>query len=270
MLTLTLGPLVFTPQQLLILLALFVASRLRGPQDESDSRRHFRTLLLLAALGLLVARLAFVARYWDAYQANPLDLLNVRDGGLYEWAGAAAVLLVTGLWVWRRPARWPSLGRGVLAALALWAVGTLSLMLYERSIGVPDLALRHPDGQVTRLADYRGQPLVVNLWASWCPPCRKEMPVLAEAQRRHPQITFVFLNQGESAYVAAQFLSETGVRLQNSLLDPGGAAGQAFGSQALPTTIFFDAEGQRLGSHLGELSAGSLARYLRILQDDEE
>src|SRR5690606_40886240 len=61
------------------------------------------------------------------------------------------------------------------------------------------LALTKLEGGEVRLPTFIGQPTVVNLWATWCPPCRREMPVLRDAQQRYPDIAFIFANQGESA-----------------------------------------------------------------------
>ncbi len=119
------------------------------------------------------------------------------------------------------------------------------------------------------LEDYVGKPLVVNLWATWCPPCRREMPVLAEAQRDNPELTILFVNQGEGQGVVNQYLEAEALGLDNVLLDSSGRLGQHVGSMALPSTLFYDAEGRQVGSHLGELSRASLARALEVLQKDQ-
>ncbi|WP_459655422.1 TlpA family protein disulfide reductase, partial [Achromobacter xylosoxidans] len=70
------------------------------------------------------------------------------------------------------------------------------------------------------LAAFQGKPTVVNLWASWCPPCRREMPAFEQAQAANPDIHFVFLNQGEAASTVRQYLDEHAPSLANALLDP--------------------------------------------------
>ena len=116
------------------------------------------------------------------------------------------------------------------------------------------------NGLVGRAA---GRPLVVNLWATWCGPCRHEMPLLAEAQRRHPGIAFAFANQGEDASTAQRYLADSGLALDHVLLDPGKAIGAAIGSRALPVTLFYAADGRLVDTHVGALTAGSLDAALR-------
>ena len=123
-------------------------------------------------------------------------------------------------------------------------------------------------GNPVNLRDYAGQPLVVNLWATWCPPCRREMPVLMQAQQREAAITILFVNQGESAALVGEFLAAQQLSLDNLLLDEQVQLGQLVGSRALPTTLFYDAEGRQVGSHLGELSHASLERALERLRGD--
>jgi hypothetical protein len=103
---------------------------------------------------------------------------------------------------------------------------------------------------------------VINLWATWCPPCRREMPVLQNAQHEHQNVTFLFVNQGESMQSVSTFLETQGLNLSNVLFDSGGQLAQKVGSMALPTTLFYSADGRLLGSHLGELSKASLARAM--------
>ena len=115
---------------------------------------------------------------------------------------------------------------------------------------------------MVQLADYKGGPLVINLWATWCPPCRREMPVLERAQHQRPDVTFLFVNQAESMQSVSTFLATQGLTLDNVLFDASGRLGQAVGSMALPTTLFYSAEGRLINSHLGELSQASLARAM--------
>jgi thiol-disulfide isomerase/thioredoxin len=122
-------------------------------------------------------------------------------------------------------------------------------------------------GESTTLAGVaQGQPMVVNLWASWCPPCRREMPVLAAAQQQEKGMTFVFVNQGEGAGTALHYLSSQQLDLRHVLFDAVAQLGHATGSSALPTTFFYDADGRLVDTHFGELSKASLASKLAKLR----
>ena len=86
--------------------------------------------------------------------------------------------------------------------------------------------------------------------------------------QREAAITFLFVNQGESAALVSEFLAAQQLSLGHLLLDEQVKLGQLVGSRALPTTLFYDAEGRQIGSHLGELSHASLERALARLRGD--
>ena len=86
--------------------------------------------------------------------------------------------------------------------------------------------------------------MVINLWASWCPPCRREMPVLAAAQKKNTDVLFIFANQGEDGSTVQNYLTRAGLTLDNVYLDSGTNFGHEVGSTALPTTLFYDPNGR--------------------------
>lgn len=133
----------------------------------------------------------------------------------------------------------------------------------------PEVSMERAPGETVTLAEVlaasKGKRVLVNLWATWCPPCQREMPVLQKAQAARPDVHFVFVNQGESAQQVAAYLARSGLQLRNVLLDAKGDAGTALGHRALPTTLFFDAEGRLVDTRLGELSEASLAERLANL-----
>jgi hypothetical protein len=92
------------------------------------------------------------------------------------------------------------------------------------------------------------------------------MPVLAAAQLQVSGVTFVFANQGEYAPTVQKYLEASQLSLSNVLMDPGKKLGQSLGSMALPITLFFDASGRLVDTHLGALSSASLASKLCRLQ----
>lgn len=221
-----------------------------------------RTLLV----ALVVARVAFVLEYRSAYGAAPWRMLDIRDGGWQPQAGLIAAWIhalarlrhAAGL---RRPVT-----AALLAASVVWLAGAVALAISgSEGRPLPALAVATLEGQPKTLDGFAGQPVVINLWATWCPPCRREMPVLQQAQRQHPGVHFVFLNQGETAATVQQYLARSGLDLHNVLLDPRRGMAREFEQPALPTTLFFDAQGRLAGLRVGELSQATLAQRLQAL-----
>ncbi|NNA21444.1 TlpA disulfide reductase family protein [Pseudomonas lundensis] len=262
MLTLTIGSFALAINHLLLILALALATLVGWRVAKRGGENPESVLFSLFLLGLLVARIGFVIAYWRYFHQDPLQMLDLRDGGFVVWAGLLAVVVGAVIWGWRRAGLRRPLGWGLCSGLAFWLLASLSSNLYEKGTQLPDMVLRNANGESVQLGSYKGGPLVINLWATWCPPCRREMPVLQNAQHQHENVTFLFVNQGESMQSVSTFLETQGLNLSNVLFDSGGQLGQKVGSMALPTTLFYNADGRLLASHLGELSEASLARAL--------
>ena len=114
------------------------------------------------------------------------------------------------------------------------------------------------DGERVRLADFVGRPLVVNFWASWCVPCRKEMPALqATAERLEGRVGFVGVNHQDGRTAATEFEEEVGVTYP-SAYDPNGGVARDFGVVGLPTTVLVDASGRIVARTLGEVTEDEL------------
>jgi thiol-disulfide isomerase/thioredoxin len=262
MLSFSLGPFALSVNHLLLLFALALATLAGWISGRRQRINPERTVFGLFMLGLLVARLAFVARYWPQYQSDLLRIVDIRDGGFSAWPGVAAAVAGTAIMAWRRPLQRTPLGWGITSGLLFWWLSSLAVENYRQDVPLPDLALRNGAGEQVQLRDYAGRQLVINLWATWCPPCRREMPVLQAAQKAHPDVVFLFVNQGESPRQVATFLESQGLQLDNVLFDDSGELGQRAGSAALPTTLFYGVNGRQRDGHLGELSSASLTHYL--------
>lgn len=272
MTSIPLGPLALPAAPLLVLaarlLATWLADRLGAARTAAPgAQRAGRVLTQAVLLALLVARLAHVLQHAAAYGAEPLLVLDLRDGGWHAGAGVAAGLAWTARQAWRQVAWRRALAAGAAAGLALWGAG--SAMLRGLAPGaLPDLVVTDlASGQPVALpAVAAGRPLVLNLWATWCGPCRREMPVLAAAQARHPGVAFVFVNQGEGADTVRRYLAAEGLTLDRVLLDRPSALGPALASGGLPTTVFFDAQGRHAGAHMGMLNRAALDARVQALQ----
>lgn len=261
----SLGPLPMTVVLLLVAFAIAVAvGRSVARVPGQPPLPVMPALLDMLLVGALAARLGFVLQWWPQYLDDPWAILRIGDGGFSLWVGVPAGLAF-GAWRARTagPLRRP-LALGVVAGLAAWTVLAGALALIQQSaLKLPATELATLDGGTTHLSALSGKPMVVNLWATWCPPCRREMPVLAGAQVRRGDVSFAFVNQGESATVVRDYLRRGGMALQNVLLDPSSSVMLEAGSRGLPTTLFFDAGGRLVDTHVGELSEATLARKLQ-------
>lgn len=120
------------------------------------------------------------------------------------------------------------------------------------------IALEMLDGSTRSLDDYRGEPLVVNFFASWCAPCLAEMPGFeAVSQRLDGHVAFLGVNLQDRPDDGRRVVEQTGVTYDVAR-DPDGSIFQRFGAVAMPTTVFIDAEGNVVEVHSGEISASAL------------
>ena len=222
-----------------------------------------------AAIAVLVgSRLGFVLENLGFFVREPVAALQFWQGGFSPWWGVAAGAAVTvvgfrGSLPRLRTALLPAalgIGAWLLVPLALSPADAVAQRL-------PDLSLERLEGGSLDLAALEGQPVIVNLWATWCPPCRRELPLFAEAAAAFPDVHFVFANQGESREVVADYLAERDdLTLHNVVLDQEQRIGQRFGSLGLPTTYFFDGSGWHVLTHVGEVSTVALINYLTDLR----
>ncbi|MHB1290959.1 MAG: TlpA family protein disulfide reductase [Sulfuricella sp.] len=266
MLTMNLGPLPVSITLLLVIVALLVAAGVGRVVGRAQQTGIFNILTDMLIAAVLVARIAFVAVWFDTYRVTPWSMLDIRDGGFIPWAGMVAALLVAIWRGWRRAALRKPLTLGLAAGALAWGAMFGAILMMDNT-ALPTVPLTTLAGEPADLAALAaGKPMVVNLWASWCPPCRREMPVLAAAQKRETGVRFVFVNQGEDGTTAQDYLTAARLDLANVLLDPGARLGREVGSGALPTTLFYDANGRLVDTHLGELSTASLASKLNPLR----
>jgi len=122
------------------------------------------------------------------------------------------------------------------------------------------------DGAATSPAAYHGRVVLINLWATWCPPCRAEMPDLQRLYARYGSLGFVVLgiDQGESATRAGAFARALGIRYP-ILLDPMQRYGAAYTAAGLPTTIVLDRAGIVRSAFDGPLSYSQMTAAITPL-----
>ncbi|WP_198378610.1 TlpA disulfide reductase family protein, partial [Neoroseomonas rubea] len=112
---------------------------------------------------------------------------------------------------------------------------------------MPDITFTDAEGKGFTLADFAGRGLVINLWATWCPPCVREMPALdrlAVALARDGVMVLPLSSDRGGAPVVQDFYERTQLRTLRVWLDPRGAAARALGARGLPTTVIVDRGGR--------------------------
>lgn len=233
MLSIGIGPLSLSISYLLVMFAFFVAlvvGAIAGRKEKTPIAGALADIFLFAMVG---ARIGFVVRYFGEYQGNWLDMIDIRDGGFDMVTGLTTALASSAYLMWKRVSMRRPLGYAVATGLVVWAGASgLIMLMTQQNQGLPDVALTDLNERPVRLADLPGdRPTVVNLWASWCPPCIREMPVLEEAQQRYPGINVVFVNQGEHPQTIRQFLIEQDLALLHVLSDRHNHFGEAVGDR---------------------------------------
>ena len=148
----------------------------------------------------------------------------------------------------------------------VWAIAALLLVACGESKSKPELVLQDLHGKKVSLQQLQGKSAVINMWATWCAPCRREMPVLQQAQQNHPHIQFVLLNQGEKAPVISAYLQKNQIQLPNVWLDETMQAKTVLPYQGLPSTYFLNQRGEVVAHSLGELTPDQLQQYLQQIQ----
>ena len=155
-----------------------------------------------------------------------------------------------------------------VALVALAACSSSSAMssgpaVEEVSGAAPELAGRTLTGGTLEPADLAGRVVVVNFWATWCGPCRREQPVLSAMHREQGPdgAIFVGVNYRDDPTAAREYLDEFDVAYP-SLEDPSGTLAHRFGVPFLPTTVVIDAEGQLRFRVTGEIDAPTLLEVL--------
>lgn len=130
----------------------------------------------------------------------------------------------------------------------------------------PEFSAPSVDGETYRLSEQQGRPVILNFWATWCEPCRAEMPLL-EARAREladAGLLIVGVNFDEPEAVVREYRDDLGLTLP-LLLDPGGKIQRLYRVVAYPTTFFVGRDGLIRAVHLGVLDENILDEYLAAL-----
>lgn len=154
---------------------------------------------------------------------------------------------------------------GVIPLLGDTSVeSTSSLAPEESGTQAPDFELPNLSGTPVRLADYQGQVVALNFWATWCGPCVREMPMFQEFQDRYPNFVMLGIDEEESPEKVRDFLQQMSLTY-TILLDEKAELARDLRVSFLPTTFFIDEKGEIRFRHYGIMSEEQLTHYLTEL-----
>jgi len=137
----------------------------------------------------------------------------------------------------------------------------------DKELLAADFQLQNLDGQTVSLSDFRGKPVLLNFWASWCGPCVYEMPFIQQVHEEWAERGLVVLavNQGESLSRVNKFLEDRNLSIP-VLLDTNNAVGQKYRVVGIPTTYLIDEDGVIKGKKVGTfMSKGELEEYVKLI-----
>lgn len=143
----------------------------------------------------------------------------------------------------------------------------------EQKIKAPDFTVYDADGNEVHLADYIGKPIVLNFWASWCSPCKMEMPDFNEKYLEiGEEVQFLIINMTdgsrETIETASAFIAEQGYSFP-VFYDTDQDAAAIYGVYSLPTTYFIDAEGNAIAQATGVIGAETLQQGIDMIFEDD-
>lgn len=282
---------VLVPTPLVALVAFIVVAKLlvrwHAKRRHVPAARLERSIENAALFGLAAARLAFVLENWAAYRARPWTALYFWLPGYVLWAGLASGALYVLFVSWRRSRTWRTdwrvlvFGGTPVMVLYVAAMLTLGWWVPPGQLGpgsaVPPVSFVDRSGQAVQLSLLRGSPVVLNIWASWCPACRREMPLLNRTYSRWKGygLKIVGVDLAESTGTVNRFLHQVSMSYPVWMDPPGPVSHEMnsptrwlfrkLGGVGLPTTVFIDRKGVIRAIHVGQLTPAILANRLHAL-----
>jgi peroxiredoxin len=146
------------------------------------------------------------------------------------------------------------------------AAGLSSVVPVKVNFAAPKLSLQNINGETESLADYRDHVVLVNNWATWCPPCKAEMPTLTAYFNEHTSEGFMIIaiEAGDPVQGVSQFAESYGLKFA-VWLDPHGASLKTFGNGTLPNSYVIDRAGTVRYAWTGEINRAMLEKYITPL-----
>ncbi|MGL4986164.1 MAG: TlpA family protein disulfide reductase [Treponemataceae bacterium] len=146
--------------------------------------------------------------------------------------------------------------KGLLMLLIL----LISISSFAQTVGLkvgniaPNFTLDTLEGKEVKLSDYRGRPVFLNFWATWCPPCVREMPDMQKIHTKYQdKLTMLGLNSGENKKEVQAFITKNKLSFP-IILDPQGKISMQYNVQAIPTTYIIDKKGIIVEKKIGAMT----------------
>jgi thiol-disulfide isomerase/thioredoxin len=222
---------------------------------------RWSTIALVA--GIITARIVYVVLHWATFSSSPLRAFMLWQGG-FEWISGAAAASISAFFV-LRPWRSRGVAIAILGVSALvWVAAGAMLNDTKGAVPLPDVTLTDSGGADVALRSYASGPVVVNLWATWCPPCRRELPAMVAQAAASPSVPFLFVNQAEDSATVRAFLEQQSLTLEGVLFDARSEVARELRTVGIPITLFFY-DGVMKDLHAGEISPEALRQKTEAL-----
>lgn len=128
----------------------------------------------------------------------------------------------------------------------------------------PDFTLSTLEGKAVKLSDLRGQPVLINFWATYCVPCRTEMPLIERMTAAHPKLVVLLIDERDERGAARQFVSDLNIQ-STVLYDGDGQAGDLYRISGFPTTLFVRSDGTIQGRYVGQTDEQILDAHMSAI-----
>jgi len=140
-------------------------------------------------------------------------------------------------------------------------------------VEAPDFTVYDADGNEVRLSDFKGKPVIVNFWATWCGPCKSEIPSFEKAIAEYgDKIEFLMINVTDGVQDTVEgvkkFMDDNGYEFR-VLYDLNLEAAQKYGASSIPLTYFIDSEGYAVNGYLGAIPEKTLNTYITLLLEGD-
>lgn len=173
--------------------------------------------------------------------------------------------------------KWKTGGIPLAFVLVLSLLGLLAWGLKKAQAGpvdsglAPDFSLTGFDGRTVTLSELRGQVVIINFWASWCPPCREEAAYLEQTWRKYKDrgVVFIGVDYVDTDKEALAYIQEFDITYINGP-DLGTRISQAYNIKGVPETFYVDKKGQLRGVHIGPLKAPELDQKIEELLSEPD